>query len=59
VGLCGAVTLLWDLTFRRSLFFAIEPLILTIHTLCWWLAFSFSLYLSERASPAVTQVSLT
>jgi hypothetical protein len=49
VGLCAAVTLLWDLTFRHSLFFAIKPLILTIHTLCWWLAFSISLYLSERA----------
>ena len=52
VGLCSAVTLVWALTFRHSLFFAIQPLILTIHTLCWWLAFSFSLYLSERASSA-------
>jgi hypothetical protein len=52
VSLCAAVTLLWDLTFRHSLFFAIKPLILTIHTLCWWLAFSFSLYLSERARSA-------
>lgn len=52
VGLCTAVTLVWALTFRHSLFFAITPLILTIHTLCWWLAFSFSLYLSERASSA-------
>jgi hypothetical protein len=49
LSLCAAVTLLWDLTFRHSLFFAVKPLILTIHTLCWWLAFSFSLYLSERA----------
>jgi len=50
--LCTTVTLVWALTFRHSLFFAIKPLILTIHTLCWWLAFSFSLYLSERASSA-------
>ena len=48
VGLCAAVTLLWNLTFRHSLIFAIKPLIMTIHTLSWWLAFSFSLYLSER-----------
>ena len=57
VSLCAAVTLLWHLTFRRSLFFAVEPLMLAIHTLCWWLAFSFSLYLSERTSAPVTQVS--
>jgi hypothetical protein len=48
VGLCTAVTLVWALTFRHSLFFAIEPWVLMTHTLCWWLAFSLSLYLSER-----------
>ncbi len=58
VSLCAAVSLAWDLTFRYSLFFAIKPLILTIHTLSWWLAFSFSLYLSERASAAVAKVSI-
>jgi hypothetical protein len=50
IVLCSAATLLWTMMFRHSLFFAITPLILTIHTLCWWLAFSFSLYWSERAS---------
>ena len=56
VSLSTTVTLVWALTFHHSLFFAIKPLILTIHTLCWWLAFSFSLYLSERASPPVAQI---
>jgi hypothetical protein len=48
--LCTAVTAAWALAFRRSLFFAIEPWVLTAHTFGWWLGFSFSLYLSERAN---------
>jgi hypothetical protein len=50
VCLCTAVTVAWVLAFRRSLFIAIEPWVLTAHTLGWWLGFSFSLYLCERAS---------
>ncbi len=45
VALCAAVTVIWE----KSNHFAWLPdsLHLMMHTLCWWLAFSFSLYVFE------------
>jgi hypothetical protein len=45
VVLCAAVTVAWD---TLILFMYPSLLQLMLHTLCWWLAFSFSLYVSER-----------
>lgn len=58
VGLCAAVTLVWQTSTRSSLSL-INPWNLTVHTLCWWLAFSFSLYLSERAGTTPKQALLS
>jgi hypothetical protein len=46
VVLCTAVTVTWEKV-NHGLWYP-DPLPLMVHTLCWWLAFSFSLYLSER-----------
>jgi hypothetical protein len=54
VVLCAAVTLAWETATDFSLSLMGDPLISTVHTLCWWLAFSFSLYLggARRGLPS-------
>jgi hypothetical protein len=46
VVLCAAVSVTWDKA--NNLVWFPDLLHLMEHTLCWWLAFSFSLYVSER-----------
>jgi hypothetical protein len=47
VILCAGVTVTWN-KLAHAIWFP-NPLQLIVHTLCWWLAFSFSLYLFESA----------